>query len=62
VNNWGNFSCDIILFPSKSVEPPLEPLNAYLVSYEDVNCEEPLIIPLGTEVISVKSTEPLDVK
>ena len=32
------------------------------INPKDVICDEPLMIPLGTEVISVKSTEPLDVK
>ena len=48
--NSGNLSCDIILFPLKETSPPPEPLNPYLVSYEDVSCEEPLTNPLGNSV------------
>ena len=32
------------------------------INPKDVICSEPLTIPLGTEVISVKSTEPLEVR
>ena len=52
VNKSPKSSFDITLLPSYVVfaEPPL-PLKAYLVSYEDVNCEEPLIVPLGISVL-----------